>query len=256
MSDKHFARNNGRFKILTDSGFSDFVGVTKTASNHDTLELMIENTSITVTPDHEIYISPNEYVKSSTLKVGDSVYTQDGNKIITNISKTISKSVYDILHVFNGNRFFITDGKDKLLILIRNCLYIDEIAFIPNVEAFYESVFPTISSSDKTKVIITSTPLGMNYFYKMWVEAEDGRSAYVPYDVKWYENPERDQKWYDTMCESMSSTAIEQEMNCVSGDTILDIDGNKVEIEKLYNKFNKSTDNVIAYVNDINITIK
>lgn len=249
---KEFAPNNGRFQILTDTGFSDFVGVTKSIGQFDSIKIETNNTSITTTNDHEIFMDDLSCKRMKDICVGDVLY---GGDVVEKIDSVKLKTVYDVLHVFNNNRFMISDENHKSSILIKNCLYIDEIAFIPNVEEFYESVFPTISSSNKTKVIITSTPLGMNYFYKMWVEAETGRSAYVPYDVKWYEHPERDQKWYDTMCASMSPTAIEQEMNCVSGDTLIDINGEKVQIEQLYNKFNKSTDNVIAYVNDINICV-
>lgn len=254
MINKSFVPNNGRFQVLTDNGFSDFVGVTKTESNFDCLEITVGGTSITTTNDHGIFINDYESVKAEELKIGDDVYTNDGCLKITNITNKKLDSVYDLLEVEKNHRFFITNGETKSLILIKNCLYIDEIAFIPAVEEFYESVFPTISSSNKTKVIITSTPLGLNFFYKMWVEAEEGRSPYVPYDVKWYEHPERDQKWYDTMCGSMSATAIEQEMNCVSGDTMITVDGMKYTMESLYNKLNHN-DSVVAYVNDINIDI-
>lgn len=259
MRNKKFVLNNSRFQILTDSGFSDFIGVTKTSGLHDGVEIKTkDDLVIKTTNDHKIYCSDMSYKMASEFVVGDTLRSDspNGKQIVESINECVLDDVYDILHVYKGNRFFITNSeRNSLNLLIFNCLYIDEIAFIPNVEQFYESVFPTISSSNKTKVIVTSTPLGMNYFYKMWTEAEYGRSAYVPYDVKWYEHPERDQKWYDTMCASMSPTAIEQEMNCVSGDTILTIDGSEVSIESLYNKFNKKTDNIIAYVSDINICI-
>lgn len=248
---KEFAPNNGRFKILNDSGFSDFIGVLKTSNGHfNMVEHILDNgDSIKTTLDHELIDINFNPICAGDVNSETELYGING--VIKSIDKkySVNDTVYDILHVYKDNRHYVSE------LLINQCLYIDEIAFIPNVEEFYESVFPTISSSNKTKVIITSTPLGMNYFYKMWVEAETGRSAYVPYDVKWYEHPERDQKWYDTMCASMSPTAIEQEMNCVSGDTLIDINGEKVQIEQLYNKFNKSTDNVIAYVNDINICV-
>lgn len=252
--DKIFAENDGRFKILTDGGFSDFIGVTKTPSLHDGLLIKTSDGGcIKITRDHKVYLHDMSHKMAFELQVGDNLKSDDGFVVTVDyIEECDIFDVYDVLHVFNGNRFFISNGKRKLLIF--NCLYLDELAFINNVEEFYESVFPTISSSNKTKVIITSTPLGLNFFYKMWVEAEEGRSPYVPYDVKWYEHPERDQKWYDTMCGSMSATAIEQEMNCVSGDTMITVDGMKYTMESLYNKLNHN-DSVVAYVNDINIDI-
>ena len=52
---------------------------------------------------------------------------------------------------------------------------------------FFSSVYPTISSGQKTKMIIVSTLYGMNQFYKLWVDAESGRNDYVPIDVHWSE---------------------------------------------------------------------
>lgn len=251
-SRKKFAKNNNRFQILTDTGFSDFIGVLKTHGEFNMIEHKLDNgDSIKTTPDHMLYDVDLNQISSGNIDDNTKLYGIDGKPVYSKgRSSYNTNEVYDILHAFKNNRHYANG------ILIKQCLYIDEIAFIPNVEQFYESVFPTISSSNKTKVIVTSTPLGMNYFYKMWTEAEYGRSAYVPYDVKWYEHPERDQKWYDTMCASMSATAIEQEMNCVGGDTKVTINGSDVSIESLYNKFNKKTDNVIAYVTDINIDIE
>ena len=118
---------------------------------------------------------------------------------------------------------------------MKNCLYIDEISFLANAEEFYESVYPTISSGSNTKVIITSTPKGLNYFYKMWVEAETGRSEFVAYDVKYYEHPDRDQEWYNTQVKNMNMKAVEQEINCVGAKTHIYVDGVKNTMEDLYN---------------------
>ena len=59
-----------------------------------------------------------------------------------------------------------------------NMLFLDEFAFVPQnvAEDFFSSVYPTISSGTSTKVVIVSTPNGMNMFYKLWVDAEEGLS--------------------------------------------------------------------------------
>ena len=51
-----------------------------------------------------------------------------------------------------------------------NIIFLDEFAFVPNhiAEQFFSSVYPTISSGKSTKVIIISTPNGMNMFYKLY----------------------------------------------------------------------------------------
>ena len=69
--------------------------------------------------------------------------------------------------------------------------------FVPNhiLDAFFASVYPTITSGKSTKVIIVSTPHGMNHFYRMWTDAEKSRNEYVPTDVHWSEVPGRDAVW-------------------------------------------------------------
>ena len=70
-----------------------------------------------------------------------------------------------------------------------NIIFLDEFAFVPpNIaEMFFSSVYPTISSGQKTKMIIVSTPYGMNQFYKLWSDAENNRNDYVPIEVHWSE---------------------------------------------------------------------
>jgi hypothetical protein len=71
----------------------------------------------------------------------------------------------------------------------------------------------------------------------MWMEAENGTSDYVAYDVKWFEHPARDQAWYNTMCKNMNQQSIDQEVNCVAGDTIINVNGKDIMIENLYGHY-------------------
>lgn len=97
-----------------------------------------------------------------------------------------------------------------------NVILLDEYAFIhPNqAEEFYTSVFPTISSGKDTKVIVVSTPNGLNHFYKLWVEAEEGRSDYVPFLITWDKHPERDQEWAEQQIRQTSRRQFDQEHQC------------------------------------------
>ena len=90
-----------------------------------------------------------------------------------------------------------------------NLVFLDEFAFVENnlAEDFFRSVFPTISSGASTKLIIVSTPYGMNHYYKMWKEAAEGRSTFVPIEVHWSEVPGRDEKWKE---ETIKNTSVEQ----------------------------------------------
>ena len=78
-----------------------------------------------------------------------------------------------------------------------NVIFLDEFAFVPEhiADEFFRSVYPTISSGNTTKVLIVSTPNGMNQFYKMWVDSVEKRSNYTPIDVHWSQVPGRDDEW-------------------------------------------------------------
>lgn len=76
-----------------------------------------------------------------------------------------------------------------------NLLFIDEAAFIENWDAFFTSTLPTISSGKSTKIILVSTPNGLNHFYKIWKYAEEGKNEYNPIKVMWYDVPGRDEEW-------------------------------------------------------------
>jgi len=97
-----------------------------------------------------------------------------------------------------------------------NIIFLDEFAHVPQniAEQFFTSVYPTISSGESTKVLIVSTPLGMNMFYKMWIEAEEGRNDYVPIEVHWSEVPGRDTKWKEETIRNTSEVQFTQEFEC------------------------------------------
>lgn len=97
-----------------------------------------------------------------------------------------------------------------------NIIMLDEFAFVPKhiADEFFSSVYPTISSGKSTKVIIVSTPHGMNHFYKMWTDAIEGRSQYVPLEVEWNQIPGRDLKWKLETISNTSEEQFAQEFEC------------------------------------------
>jgi len=97
-----------------------------------------------------------------------------------------------------------------------NIIFLDEFAFIPaNIsEQFFSSVYPTISSGKKSKVMIVSTPHGMNMFYKLWNDAEHKRNDYVPIEVHWSEVPGRDDKWREETIRNTSEAQFATEFEC------------------------------------------
>ena len=97
-----------------------------------------------------------------------------------------------------------------------NVLFLDEFAFVPNhvADDFFASVYPTISSGTQTKVIIVSTPRGMNHFYRMWHDAERNKNEYIPTDVHWSEVPGRDEYWKQQTIANTSEQQFKVEFEC------------------------------------------
>ena len=97
-----------------------------------------------------------------------------------------------------------------------NVIFLDEFAFIPNhiADQFFSSVYPTISSGKSTKVIIISTPHGMNMFYKLWHDAERGKNEYVTTEVHWSEVPGRDDVWKEQTIKNTSEEQFRVEFEC------------------------------------------
>ena len=97
-----------------------------------------------------------------------------------------------------------------------NIIFLDEFAFVPNhiAEQFFASVYPTISSGKSTKVIIISTPHGMNQFYKLWHDAERGSNNYVATEVHWSQVPGRDAAWKQQTIENTSEAQFRVEFEC------------------------------------------
>jgi hypothetical protein len=108
-----------------------------------------------------------------------------------------------------------------------NLVYLDEFAFVPNniQEEFFASVYPTISSGETTKVLITSTPNGMNMFYKIWTDSENGKNHYVRVDVHWSQIPGRNENWKKLTIDNTSARQFRQEYECEflgSSNTLID----------------------------------
>ena len=110
-----------------------------------------------------------------------------------------------------------------------NVLYIDEVSIVPNnvAEDFFTSTYPTISSGKTTKIILTSTPLGYNHFWKFWNEAETGVNGFVPVKVNYWDHPSRDEAWALKQKELLGDLKFTQEILCAflgSSSTLINSD--------------------------------
>jgi len=97
-----------------------------------------------------------------------------------------------------------------------NIIFLDEFAYVPSTlaEEFFSSVYPTISSGKSTKVMIVSTPHGMNMFYKLWTDAQNKKNDYIPLEVHWSEVPGRDEVWKEETIRNTSQSQFNSEFEC------------------------------------------
>ena len=121
-----------------------------------------------------------------------------------------------------------------------NIIYLDEFAFVPNqvADSFFSSVYPTITSGQSSKVIITSTPHGLNLFYKLWSEAIKKENSYTPIEVHWTDIPGRDENFKQTTIANTSESQWRQEFESFSYETCLNTQlgdiMEDIQIGKLY----------------------
>lgn len=107
---------------------------------------------------------------------------------------------------------------------------------------FIASVFPTLSSSQESQLIIVSTPKGMNHYYKMWQEAVAGLNGFLPIEGKWQEHPKRNQKWADEQRAILGDVRYSQEIECISGSSLVTVKNKKtgkietLRIDELYER--------------------
>lgn len=109
----------------------------------------------------------------------------------------------------------------------QNLIYLDEFAFIPSSlqEQFFNSVYPTISSGQTSKVVITSTPNGLNMFYKLWADSEQNKNEYKRVEAHWSDVPGRDEAWKEQTIKNTSAEQFRQEFECEflgSSNTLID----------------------------------
>ena len=134
-----------------------------------------------------------------------------------------------------------------------NCVFLDEFAFVPGniAHEFFNSVYPVISSGKSTKIIIVSTPNGMNLFYKLWMDAIGKKNGYKPFEIHWSMVPGRDEKWKEETIRNTSLEQFRQEFECeFLGSTNTLISGQKLA-QMVYKDPQSEHDNVKIYEHPI-----
>lgn len=145
----------------------------------------------------------------------------------------------------NGSRCIATaTSASAIRGMAANLLLLDEFAHLkPNLaEEFIASVIPTLSSSETSKLIIISTPNGLNHYHKLWVDAVNKRNDFVTVEGHWSENPKRTQQWADEQRRKLGEVKYRQEIECITGETEITVRDKEtgkiftISIENLYNQ--------------------
>ena len=210
---------NSKYEILTPDGFKKFDGVI--IGRNTLVHIILENnTELKCTHKHKILINElREYNTVDKLNIGDTVFTTNGLikiKSMYNINEI--STVYDLFNVHDNHIYDIND------IRCHQCLYLDEFAFVKSHIAndFIASVFPTISSGNTTKLIVTSTPNGLNHFYDMWEKGADTEeqllsgttNGFMKSDVAWNKIPGRTEEWARDQIKAIGQIRFNQEYAC------------------------------------------
>lgn len=215
---------NDQFEILTHDGFRDFQGIMRGSNNERVDFILSGGMKLSCTPKHKIMTSTTQWKYAKDLNVGDVVH---GNNLIQNkLYRLSSDPVYEFLEIAGDHTYLVNN------ILCHQCLILDELAFIdpPSImEDFWRSVWPTISRSKTSKVLIASTPNGTdNLFYQLYDGAAKGQNGFATMTIPWYQVPGRDEKWKQEQIKAIGSIeAFEQEFNCVfhhKGESSIDIE--------------------------------
>jgi hypothetical protein len=201
-------------QVLTQKGFKNFKSILDQGHQETITIKFLDIAEITCTLNHR-FLQNDVWIEAKTLSIGDVLQ----RSVIIDIANSGIRQVYDLQDVQETNSYY-TNG-----IISHNCnlLYVDEAAIIPNniAEEFFTSTYPTISSGKTTKVVLTSTPLGYNLFWKYWNEAENGINGFVPVSVNYWEHPGRDEVWANEQKQVLGELKFNQEILCVGGDTTI-----------------------------------
>lgn len=203
--------DNTHFNVLTDDGYKPFDGITKTKLVDPAIELTLNNgDKLICTFNHKLYVTKEKYERAKFLNVGDTLYSPYNKVVITDIKESKEEYVYDLINVHDTNSYLAT----PYMVKSSNCLYLDEFAFVENDVEFYTGTYPTVTSGKNTKVIITSTPRGLNMFYKIFNDSQNGNNKYKSYKIGWEEHPERDEEWYNETRSNIGESKFAVEYEC------------------------------------------
>lgn len=222
-----------QYQILTHNGFKSFDGVKKVKAHALRIDFDDGN-HIIGAYTHKILIN-GVYTRLCDLVVG--------SDCVVSIEHAGEIDLFDAINVVDGNHY-TTNGIES-----HNC------AFIEGFDDTWKAILPVVSSGRKSKIILTSTPNGMNHWFDLWEASLKSDKGFVPFTTSWITVKERlyngaDKyddgfEWSSNQINASSIEAFRQE-HCLKGDTVVDVSINGVElnltIEELYKLYGDIND--------------
>ena len=205
--------------ILTSKGFRSFEGILDQGISTSLFLIKFESGNfIKATGDHRFLMEDGELLEAELIIKGDVLSL---GEVVESIEEIEPQQVYDIYEVEETHDYY-SNG-----VISHNCnlLYIDEASIIPNniADAFFTAVYPVISAGQTTKILITSTPLGYNHFWKFWNDAQNKRNDFVPLFIPYWKIPGRDEKWAEEQKRQLGELKYNQEILCLWGKSKLKV---------------------------------
>lgn len=205
--------------IQTEFGIQEIISIDLLNFKSSMFDLSIDH------PNHRFYtngILSHNTISAAIFMLHHILFNNDKNiMIVANKGDTAVEIVDKIKSIYSLLPFYLKPGiktwNQKSLTFDNGCriktstrtktpaigftidvLYLDEFAHIPSniIEPYYTAVYPTVSAITTSKIIITSTPNGMNLFHTLLTDSErpDGDPLKLNYNairVYWYEVPGR-----------------------------------------------------------------
>jgi hypothetical protein len=137
----------------------------------------------------------------------------------------------------NGSRIIASaTSTEALTSYTINLLFLDEFAKVQDhiAEEFITSTYPVVTAGETTKIIMVSTPKGLNLFYEFWSRAirENDQNNFFPVKVNWWEIPGRDDAWKERTIADIGPVRFSQEFQCVKSETIINVRDRETNLEE------------------------
>lgn len=178
-----------------------------------------------VLPARQTYHSTNinlfltKYIKFNTnktivlleMKTERSIYILEHLKFMLESVGVKCGISTNTLLVENNCKVMIMKPKEYLQIIDAELIIWDQMAYYGNLRELWSKVYPKVIESNKTQVILSSSPNGKNYFKELWDGAVNGETVFKPLRVDYWEVPGRDAKWVENMKENMKEEGFNEQ---------------------------------------------